>query len=1544
MRLSEEDFAQLTLDSVINPRGYGEVLGSALFTGKTREAFLEARAREPAGLSVLLFVEDKPLQRLYWGRLCAPVEKEWWDFLLLNQRSVFSLYLPSSTDRAYRPIGQRDLRALLVVAQPTDLAAYHLATFDDAATVQSLRTALGAIHCDVLAATPDADGPPTLEELCRRLSTGQYTLLHLVAHGQVKAGETSLFLTNEQNLVKRVIGESLIRELRRQAQLPHFIFLATCHSAQPNAGLEGLAQRLVTQLGVPTVVAMTEAVTIDTAADLATAFYQQLRTSGAPDEALAQACAGLTERSDITVPVLYSRLGGRPLFSDTQDRELTPAEERDGLARLARLLPVRAPVLLPTFQQNADWLRPVISTGRYNLAAPAQAEWDSAWAVVSKICDEALDLNFRALALGHEPPPYDARCPFRGLLAFGYDDREFFFGREALVEKLQSKLAAHNFLPVLGPSGSGKSSVVLAGLLPALLEAETDLIWASFTPGSEPLAQLAAALNKLGVGINETSATKGGSQFLLVVDQFEELFTLCKDEQIRRTFLARLLDLAQVQRLIITMRADFWGDCAPYTALKEAMQAQQELIAPLNMAELRSVMEQQGKAVGLHFEADLANTILDAVADEPGAMPLLQHLLLELWKRRHGHWLLTGEYHSLGGIRKAIARTADRLYDNLSSDEQRLVRHIFVRLTRLALDQGPGEEHRNTRQRIVLPELVTSGYNVENVRNLVNRLADARLVVTNQHQVEVAHEALIRHWPRLQEWIKEDRAAVALRETIQSAAITWKVSRRPDFLVHRGDQLRAAMKLLNHPRIHLSLLEVEYMESCLRTARSSFHITIDQGTPNEWPVVVEYLPREGRLPLLFEGTLRLDSITYEQLAGGLAFSDQYGRQLGRALFQGEMYTAFVQAWAEKAERLRISLTVKDLRLQRLRWETLHAPLSNGQWDFISTEPKAIYSLVYASRVEYTCRPVNHDGLRALICIANPIDEKNEAAVLDAEEIVTYVRNSLGSIQCDILGRVPGACGPATLEMLCQKLSTGVYAIVHIVAHGVFNQSKKTSGVRFEDATNKPDVLSINEFIERLKSLGDHWTRPLFLYFDAGLSSDLRHVSTKGQLGVRLITEIGIVSVLAMTREVSLQTSKALTQNFYPRFLEHGEPDLALAETRDRLFEFSDIFVPFMYSGLQEYSILLEKNMQVMNRSCKTTEIELTIHQQTDDNDSWPVTSIFRGSERWLPNRSEDVLHLKIKDLKDKLGNPKAYGALLGQALLHSTLQENIARELVAGTSNIHVRLWVKAPELKSLQWEWLCVPTEDGSWKFVAATPRFSFSRILFSKFVQSPPCLDCDSLKALVLVALPNNLDPTRFSSVVGVAENLSSIFKDMKTDILSLRWAEGRPATLASLFEEIDRTQYAILHIVAHVALSQLESEPVILLEGNHGQLDLIRPLKFLKRLKAARHLPLFIFLISPFPNDPGGSEALALLARMMIEELGIVAVLAVTGMMSIDTNELFAQALYRQLRAHGEIDRAFGEACVEVNHRPDFVPPVLFSRLKGLPLFYCQSASSE
>jgi WD40 repeat protein/energy-coupling factor transporter ATP-binding protein EcfA2 len=811
----------------VSAQEYGTVLGQAVFHDSIRDAFVRARSASADGVRVLVFVEDQQLKKWRWERLCAPVDGTRWDFLSLDQRALFSLYLPSLTDRSYPPIGRRDLRALVMVANPADpRGKYGLKDFGTTEAVARVQASLGTqIPSEVLARVPNAVGLPTLDELARRLTEGSYTILHLVCHGRYtpERDETRIYFEQPeadaatgQVLPEGVTGSELIDRLAKVSRLPYLIFLAACESSAPEAEqrLGGLAQRLVRELGIPVVIGMTERVTVVTANSLAEAFYRRLLSQekkGEADRALVEAYAGLASRVDVNVPALYSRLGAQPLFSAAVDQPLTNAEIGNGLDKLESLLVERAPVLQARLAQIAQKIRLTLNTDPAALSPTARQEREQALSEVNEICQETVEISFHALAEGEPAPAYDARQPFRGMKPFRTGDREFFFGRELLIQKLENKLTEDNFLAVLGSSGSGKSSLVLAGLVPRLTGKTPGLQVVELTPGSLPLDQLRAHQTKLDPG-----------RVLYVVDQFEEVFTQCRDEGQRRDFIAELLKLSKTTPVILTMRADFWGECAPYTELREHMQERQELVPPMTAPELRAAMEQQAAKVGLRFEADLSNTMLDEVAGEPAAMPLLQHALLELWKRRHGRWLRAEEYRALGGVKKAIAETADRLYNELSPNEQDRVRDIFLRLTQLDENMVLSEERRDTRRRVAIADLVPAGTDPSETRALTTRLADAVLVVTSRNEVtgedeaEVAHEALLRHWARLRTWLDQDLANLRLRDSISEAAKEWEKNRKDEsLLVHRGTRLEAGELLLKNNRLPLSGKEGAYLDACL---------------------------------------------------------------------------------------------------------------------------------------------------------------------------------------------------------------------------------------------------------------------------------------------------------------------------------------------------------------------------------------------------------------------------------------------------------------------------------------------------------------------------------------------------------------------------------------------------------------------------------------------------------------------------------------------------------------------------------------------------------
>ena len=847
--------APAELPPQLDPISYGTHLGQALFHKGIRDGFTRALADSQNNLRVLLFIEADDLRALRWERLCAPINNRWRE-LARNAQALYSLYLPSVTDSRFPAIGRRDLRALVIIANPTGLERYNLAPFDLPATLADVSAALGEIPFDLLASgVGSADqptikpvGPATLDALCERLTQEKYTLLHVVSHSlySQRTGDAALLLANAQEHVGRVTASELIdrlRKLRGAHGLPHFTFLSICPNApaQADSALAHLGQALVRDLGMPAVVAMPEPTAAAATRALTQTFYQQLRQHGEVDRALVAANAELT---DVAPPILYSRLGGRPLFSDllALDRPLTNAEITYGLTQLEQLLPARAPVLLGHFADRATQLRATLTTEAAALSPDLRTERETLLAELETINSEVLDFSFKALALGQEPPAYDDRCPYLGLAAFQAANRAFFFGREPLVSKLVNRLAAQNFLAVLGGSGSGKSSLVLAGLVPALQAQTPNLGVRYLTPTSNPVAQLHHALAEVVADAPQ----------LIVVDQFEELFTLCTDEAQRQAFLDRLLALLNnpKSKIVLTMRADFWGECAAYPKLRELMQAHQELVGPMTAQELRSSMEQQARAVGLRFETDLSNTILDDVAGEPGAMPLLQHALLELWKRRHGRWLRADEYRSLGGVQQAIARTADTIYHELEDANRERMRAIFLRLTRLDEGKEAGETQRDTRRRVRLDELAADGDEAA-VRNLVQHLANARLVMTTVREtttpppalpqpgggtdpsagplpppvpgegwggveVEVTHEALIRHWPRLRGWLDEGRVALRLRQSLSNDATQWDLGARAESLLPRWNaRLEETQRLAQNPRFGLNQLERLYLTACI---------------------------------------------------------------------------------------------------------------------------------------------------------------------------------------------------------------------------------------------------------------------------------------------------------------------------------------------------------------------------------------------------------------------------------------------------------------------------------------------------------------------------------------------------------------------------------------------------------------------------------------------------------------------------------------------------------------------------------------------------------
>jgi WD40 repeat protein len=902
--------------SGLSPVEYGLKLGQAVFQGDLADLFVQALSdRSDKRLRVILSVEDPALRTLRWERLSAPFAdadgKAHWHSLAVDRRTPFSLSPPTAVDSRFPPVQPQDWRALVLAASPDcpdaqacagqldcpdGLEAYNLRPFCVAEAVRSVSDALREagdtiVPCDVLAWKIDGD-LPTLSALKAALIQQPYAFLHIVCHGQVSKDEadTILYLADERNCVQPVAGSELIRQLSligSDLGLPNLIFLSSCQTATSvsieKGALPGLAERLVRELGIPAVIAMTDSIEVKAAQDLARCFYASLRTHGEVDRALADArqCVDSEREGQALIPALYSRFGERPLFSLIEGgKPLTSDEKRRGRAVLGKLITVFAPVLQPRFDALA-W--PVDRNGSKTASTDPKATLLALNALTVESFnlrfDQLVDVDLKAVLNGKRPDliplkvkDRQAISPFRGLEAFREEDSAFFFGREDLIRRLDERLDQHRFLPLLGPSGCGKSSLVLAGLLPYLRRKKKDLSWGSrpVRPGPDPVAALEAHLRDCP------------NPDLIVVDQFEEVFSLCHAETKRREFFARLLELTETVRVILTMRADFWGDCAPYEQLREAMQAHQMLIPPMTPAELRRATEEQAAAVGLRLEPGLGATIFADVAEEPGTMPLLQYALLELWNRRHGLWLRMEEYQAIGGAKGAIASRADALFAGLSdpkqpdilSDRQRRVRDIFVRLTKID-DVGDADQlPRDTRRRVPMSQLVPADEDATVTRELVEQLAAARLVVTGdddltgEPEVEVAHEALIRSWEKLRIWLDENRAGLILLTELETAASDWQENRQEKSYLAGGSRLIQFETLVRAPAVRLNRLEEDY----LRLSRQR-QTDVDRRNRNI-VAVIAFLAVAAAIAAVLAWRQRGEAITQSQIALARSLSAQ----------------------------------------------------------------------------------------------------------------------------------------------------------------------------------------------------------------------------------------------------------------------------------------------------------------------------------------------------------------------------------------------------------------------------------------------------------------------------------------------------------------------------------------------------------------------------------------------------------------------------------------------------------------------------------------------
>src|SRR5262245_2825832 len=311
--------------------------------------------------------------------------------------------------------------------------------------------------------------------------------------------------------------------------------------------------------------------------------------------------------------------------------------------------------------------------------------------------------------------------------------------------------------------------------------------------------------------------SNASARLLIVVDQFEELFTLCRDEQERRQFLDNVLYAATISQgrtaVIIAMRADFYVRAAAHAQLADCISENQVTVTPMDEHELTEAIELPAQKVGLSFDAGLVDTIREDVLGQPGALPLLEHALRELWERRQGQQLTVAAYRDIGGVAGAIARRAETEFGKLAPAEQAVARRILLRLVQL------GEGTEDTRRRARLSELLTDSEQGEVIGEVVQKFAAARLLTTGrdatsaEEQLDVAHEALIRGWPRLRSWLDEDRSALRTQRRLAERAEEWRRSGRDEGGLLRGAQLEVAEAWAKAYGASINAMEREFLEA-----------------------------------------------------------------------------------------------------------------------------------------------------------------------------------------------------------------------------------------------------------------------------------------------------------------------------------------------------------------------------------------------------------------------------------------------------------------------------------------------------------------------------------------------------------------------------------------------------------------------------------------------------------------------------------------------------------------------------------------------------------
>ncbi|TCC44655.1 hypothetical protein E0H75_34390 [Kribbella capetownensis] len=401
--------------------------------------------------------------------------------------------------------------------------------------------------------------------------------------------------------------------------------------------------------------------------------------------------------------------------------------------------------------------------------------------------EEAILRQDPSLGVTQALPEPSPECPYQGLKSYDLDDADVFFGREADVTAGLRKLAETSVLAVVGPSGCGKSSLVRAGVAATLRKDGRKVV--VITPGAHPLAALTDAMP--GKGPKPT----------LLVDQCEEVFSVCQDLAEREAFLTALAAHSSIAPLILSYRADRLADLASHEGFARVVEQGLHLLTGMSEAGLRTAIEEPARLAALVAEPGLVDLLVNDVAGQPGALPLMSHALAETWQRREGRTLTVAAYLASGGIQGAVAQSAEDVYAKVPPNQQTMLRELLLRLV------TPGPDGEPVRSRLPRRLVVTAPES----EAMLDLLVGSRLVTSDDGVVELAHEALARAWPRLRHWLDDDLEGQQIRHHLTIVADSWDSLGRPDSELYRGLRLARALEWREHATVALTETENEFL-------------------------------------------------------------------------------------------------------------------------------------------------------------------------------------------------------------------------------------------------------------------------------------------------------------------------------------------------------------------------------------------------------------------------------------------------------------------------------------------------------------------------------------------------------------------------------------------------------------------------------------------------------------------------------------------------------------------------------------------------------------